>query len=312
MAEASWDDLYLFYVVAETGGLSAAAQRTGLSAPTIGRRMLALERILGRSLFFRSQRGYQLAHDGEVLYERVRQMQDIAEGISEWHRDAFALPFVSIASDAWLSPFIAEHVDDIRGPDDGFRICCSSAGPSLDLTFRGADVAILAERPSSGNLAVRRAGEIAYAAYRSVASNGDTLPWISMATATAVSPVDRWVFENHEASIMTWTEDRQLLRTLVASGAGRGLLPVYAGDADLRLRRDGAIVDELTHPLFIVANDDDRHRREVRMVIERLAALMKTCSAQLTGALRGDADGYTKKPEASISAPQRERDGAGK
>ena len=41
MADPNWDDLQLFHVVAELGGLSAAAQRTGLSAPTIGRRMLA-------------------------------------------------------------------------------------------------------------------------------------------------------------------------------------------------------------------------------------------------------------------------------
>ena len=283
MAEASWDDLQLFHVVAEAGGLSAAAQRTGLSAPTIGRRMLALERTLGRELFFRSQRGYQLAHDGKNLYERVSQMHGISEEIAAWHRAAFALPFVSTAIDGWFSPFIADHIEHIRGADDAFCICCSSAGASLDMKFRGADVAVLHARPDTGNLAVRRSVDVAYAVYRPVVADRVDLPWISIATASAVSPADRWVFENHEAAIMTWTEDRQLVRTLIASGAGRGLLPVYAGDADPRLKRDGDIIENLTHPLFIIANDDDRHRPEVRMVIERLAAFLKAEAERLTG-----------------------------
>jgi len=283
MAEASWDDLQLFHVVAEAGGLAGAAQRTGLSAPTVGRRMLALERTLGRSLFLRSQRGYQLAHDGEILYERVSKMQGIAEDISAWHQDAFALPFVTIAIDGWLLHFVADHIESIRGADDAFCICCSSAGPSLDMRFRDADVAVLSVRPDTGNLAVRRAVNVAYAIYRPVNSDRTDLPWISMSTGSAVSPVDRWVFENHEASIMTWTENRELVRTLVARGAGKGVLPVYAGDADPRLQREGDILEDLTHPLFIIANDDDRHRPEVRLVIERLAAFLKAEAARLAG-----------------------------
>ena len=283
MAEAGWDDLHLFYVVAETGGLSSAAQRTGISAPTIGRRMLALERTLGRALFVRSKRGYQLAHDGEILFERVRAMQNIAEDISEWHRHAFALPVVSIASDLWLSGFIASHIQDIRGTDDKFRICSCSAGPSLDLTFRPADVAVLPTRPDSGNLAVRRSVSMSYAVYRPRGSDVGDLPWISVATASAVTPPDRWVFENHEPGIMTWTEERHLVAELIASGAGRGVLPVHLGDASPMLKRDGDVIEELTHPLFIVANDDDRHRPEVRTVIERVADLLKAHREVLAG-----------------------------
>ncbi len=46
----NWDDLRLFLHVAEQGGLAGAAEKTGVSAPTLGRRMLALERASGRAL----------------------------------------------------------------------------------------------------------------------------------------------------------------------------------------------------------------------------------------------------------------------
>ncbi|MBB4120334.1 LysR family transcriptional regulator [Martelella radicis] len=287
MADPNWDDLQLFHVVAELGGLSAAAQRTGLSAPTIGRRMLALERTLGRSLFLRSQRGYRLAHDGEVLFERVSGMQAVADAIADWHGEAFAMPWVSIAVDSWLAGFAADSVLRIKGPEDGFRICLAAAGPSLALAFREADVAVLGARPDSGNLAVRRAGTMAYAVYRRHDLAGDDAPWVSMGTGSAVSASDRWVFENRESAITTWTEDRDLLVRLVAAGAGQGVLPVYLGDANPVLERVDGIIDELTHSLFIVANDDDRHRPEVRTVIERLAAFIRENDALLAGRTGG-------------------------
>ncbi len=46
--EFNWDDLRLFLAVARHEGLAPAAAEIGKSAPTLGRRMLALERQLGR------------------------------------------------------------------------------------------------------------------------------------------------------------------------------------------------------------------------------------------------------------------------
>ena len=291
MAEASWDDLQLFHVVAEAGGLSGAAERTGISAPTIGRRMLALERTLGRSLFVRSQRGYQLAHDGQELFRRVTAMREVASGIAVWHADAFALPFVSIATDCWLSPLIADNLESVRSRDDPFRICCSSEGESADLTFRAADVVVLSKRPESGNVAVLPSVDMAYAVYRPKAAAGQALPWISIGTAAAREPRDRYVFENFEGGIMTWTEDRHLLPRLVLSGVGRAVLLVWVGDGLTELEREGEVIAELTHPLFIVAHDDDRHRPEVRLTIERLAALLKNNAARLAGKAGSDGAG---------------------
>ncbi|WP_318530220.1 LysR family transcriptional regulator [Rhizobium sp. TRM95796] len=135
MLGADWNDLDLFFHVATQGGLTGAAIATGVSAPTIGRRMLGLERQLGRTLFIRSPQGYRLAHDGAVLLDHVRVMRRAADSIVEWQRGAFALPIVSIAGDAWIAGFLADHAQAIRGQDDAFRICCKSAHTGLDLTF---------------------------------------------------------------------------------------------------------------------------------------------------------------------------------
>jgi DNA-binding transcriptional LysR family regulator len=279
MDETAWDELQLFLHVATAGGLSAAAACTGISAPTIGRRMLALEKSLGRSLFLRSQQGYRLAHDGEILLQHVRDMQAASAGIANWR---FRLPIVTIAGDSWTAGFMADHIDALRTASDAFRLCCHDGID--DLAFRRIDVALLPERPSGGNLAALRSVTLRYAVYE--ARREPEAPagrWISIATERARGPAERWVFEHHEAEIATWTTSFDLLHRLVRSGAGRSLLPVFAGDADPMLRRVGAPVSELDHALFIVSHDDERHRPEVRLVIERLAALLKDRASLFCG-----------------------------
>ena len=284
MTDSAWDDLKLFLHVAGEGGLSGASLRTGLSAPTIGRRMFALERGLGRALFVRSQQGYRLAHDGEILLEHVKSMQKAAENIADWHRGAFTQPIVSIASDPWIAGFVADHVGEVRTRDDAYRICCKTARPGLDLTFREADVALVRERPETGNLAVQRSVGIRYAAYRAASLHeGNDIRWISMSTDISCTPAEKWVFQNCESQIYTWTPGHDLLLRLVRQGAGRGVMPVFVGDADPSLVREGEIIGELNHDLWIVANADDRHRVEVRTVIDRLADILRRNEKCFTG-----------------------------
>jgi len=144
------------------------------------------------------------------------------------------------------------------------------------VTFRGADVAIVPKRPETGNVAVRPSVTVAYAVYRPAnALRSPDMPWVSIGTESSHTPADKWVFQNHESGIFTWTGGPEILIRLIRGGAGRGVLPCFVGNACTDLERDGVVIEELTHPLFIVANDDDRHRPEVRLVIDRLADLLK-------------------------------------
>src|SRR5690606_26473896 len=147
-----------------------------------------------------------------------------------------------------------------------------------------ADVAVLGTEPTSGNLAKRRSVTLRYAVYRLQAlTQIPHLPWISIGTGFARSAADRFVFENHEARIPPWTSETGLIESLVQAGAGRGVLPVFAGDANAALQREGEPIASLDHPLWIVANDDDRRRPEVRLVIDRVAELLTGHSARFFG-----------------------------
>ena len=55
--DPAWDELRTFLEVARDGSLSGAARRLGLTQPTVGRHIDALEEALGAALFTRSPRG---------------------------------------------------------------------------------------------------------------------------------------------------------------------------------------------------------------------------------------------------------------
>ncbi|MEW9615124.1 LysR family transcriptional regulator [Shinella sp. S4-D37] len=286
MSEVDWSDLQLFFHVAAEGGLAGAAAITGVSAPTIGRRMLALERAMGRNLFIRSQQGYRLAPDGMVLFEHVQTIRRTTADITRWHGDAFALPIVSITGDIWLMGFVAENSRALRGPTDSFRLCCKHFPAGEDLTYRHGMIGLFHGAPKTGNVAVRRSVTVAYAVYRAadLAFEAD-LPWVSIGTEVAVSDAEKWVFRNHEPQIHTWTNAPAVLARLIASGAGRGVLPAFVGDAMPTLVREGEPIEALAHPLWLAVNDDDRHRPEMRLALDRLASLFKHHEDRFAGRL---------------------------
>lgn len=296
--DVNWDDLKLFHIVASEGGLSGAAGQTGISAPTIGRRMLFLERTMGRTLFIRSPQGYRLAPDGVTLFERVQSMRRTASEISEWHGDAFSLPIVSIGGAVWMMGFIAANAHILRGAQDAFRLCCKTLDPNEDLTYRRGMVAICERPPRNGNFAILKSIDVSYGVYRAEnLHEGENAPWISVGTEVAVSNAETWVFRRQERMIHTWTNAPELVPKLVSSGAGKSVLPCHIGDLLPGVVRDGEPIGELTHPIWLVFNDDDRHSVEMRTVIERLAALLKRNETVFQGSTEGD-----NEAEASIIA----------
>jgi DNA-binding transcriptional LysR family regulator len=69
-----FQELTAFIAVAETGGFSAAARRTGQAQPAVSKAVAALEKRLGVALFHRSTRSVTLTDHGQRYLERTRLM----------------------------------------------------------------------------------------------------------------------------------------------------------------------------------------------------------------------------------------------
>ena len=70
--------LAIFDAIAETGSISAAAQKLHISQPALSREIRDFESRLGVALFERLPRGMRMTHAGEVLHEYAVRLFDIS------------------------------------------------------------------------------------------------------------------------------------------------------------------------------------------------------------------------------------------
>src|SRR6185369_12185433 len=102
-----WADLRLFLHVARLGGLSQATETTGLSAATLGRRVAALEREIGRALFHRSPTGYRLTGAGEDLLAHAVDVEAAMRSIVNWREGEVGYRTVRVSAGTWTTAFLA-------------------------------------------------------------------------------------------------------------------------------------------------------------------------------------------------------------
>jgi DNA-binding transcriptional LysR family regulator len=284
MKNITWDAYQIFLAVARHGGLTGAAQASGLSPATVGRRVLDLEQGIGRQLFLRSQAGYRLTADGQALFEQLQAMDAVVRKVDGWRQEAHGSSVVRLMAGTWGTWLICENIQAIRSDRDGFRLDMSVSERRATLAHREHDVGIRAVLPDEPNLARRPAGEVAYAAYRQRnAPDGLAASWLAVSEEDAISSYLRWPHENAGAAIAVIVSRPRSLLDLVRSGAGQAVLPCFVGDLDPGLERAGDELKLLRHMQWIVTNSEDRHRRDIRTVSDRLYRLLKSHADLIAG-----------------------------
>ena len=271
MKNINWDAYELFMQVARLGGLSGAAGIIGLSPATIGRRMLDLEEAVGRPLFLRSRTGYQLTADGSALFAQILEMEGAARRIESWKREGAGSTLVRVACGTWLAWMFTRNLSLIRTERDDFRLDFYVAERRASLTHRESDIGIRAFEPEEPNLAATRLGEVAYAAYRARNAHPSVADrWLAVSEEDAISAYLRWPHQERPAQVAVTVNRPRSLRDLALGGAGTAVLPCFVGDQDMRLERVGGEIESLRHSQWIVMNNDDRHRRDIRTVVDRM------------------------------------------
>lgn len=226
MKNMDWDIYRCFMSVARTGGLTGAAQALGSSPATVGRRMLELEERTGRALFLRSQTGYQLTGDGELLFEQLQEMEAAARRVESWRREGEGAT-VRITVGTWNAWLLAENFPALCSERDGFSLAITVGETRASLAYRETDIGIRAFEPEESYLAASLIGDVAYAAYRQKnAASAANSRWVAVGEEEAISAYLRWPHQQPEGRIVaTITRPRSLL-DLARAGAGCAVLPV--------------------------------------------------------------------------------------
>ncbi|GLQ58113.1 LysR family transcriptional regulator [Devosia nitrariae] len=286
--DLSWDDLRLFLDVARLGGLSAATKTTKVSAATLGRRVTALERQIGEPLFTRSQTGYRLTQAGEELLKRAEDVEAAMLSLTRWKEGALGERVVRISAGAWTSQFLAHNIGQLWRAGEGIGIEFVTANHKVDIGRRNADIGVRNARPGEQWLAGRQIGKVAYGLYsgRQLINGIAAGLFVGASGEAADTPSARWLQAHHGDRIGVRGNDAMSVRELVASGAGLGIFPCFAADSDPRLVRVAPLITELTTEQWLVTHHEERHTREVRLVADRIVALMRDSTALFMGEKR--------------------------
>jgi DNA-binding transcriptional LysR family regulator len=284
MKDIDWDAYQIFLTVARHGGLTGAAQVTGLSAATIGRRILQLEERIGISLFHRSQTGYALTAEGQTLFDELLPMEGVARRVEQWRNESRGAVTIRIALGSWVGLFVAENIRALVTERDQIRLDLSIGEQRSQLTHRENHIGLRAHEPDEPNLAARFISEVAYAPYRR-RNGADFDRWIAVDEAEAHSAYLQWPHRQKSSAIVATVNRPRSLLDLVRAGAGIAVLPCFIGDHDSQLERAGEEIVALRHRQWLATHNDDRSRREIRLVADRLGRLLKA-HADLFGGRR--------------------------
>lgn len=154
-----WSDIAIFLAIADEGSLSGAARRLGVSQPTVGRRLSALEESLASTLFVRTAKGLVPTDIGLTILENARRMNEEAQAIGRIadgsNRGLSGPVTISVAegiAHLWLTPLLRDFLRIY--PDIEIRIRVENE--AADLVQREADVALRLFRPVQNSLIARK------------------------------------------------------------------------------------------------------------------------------------------------------------
>jgi DNA-binding transcriptional LysR family regulator len=167
LIEPNWDLYRSFLSVLQEGSLSGAARALGLTQPTVGRHIDALEQSLGLPLFTRSQSGFiateaalALQPYAETLASASTALLRAASGMKlgedEEITGAVRVTASEVVSVEVLPPILAK----LRTSHPGITIELASSNRIENLLRRDADIAVRMQRPEQDVLVARRIGNI--------------------------------------------------------------------------------------------------------------------------------------------------------
>lgn len=161
--DRSWDLYRTFLAVVREGGLSAAARRIGVTQPTAGRHIRALEKSIGTILFTRSPHGLAATEAALALLPHAEAMAAASDalarassGEARGERGTVRLTAGEMMGCEVLPPMLAEF--SLRYPKIHLELTLSNR--NLDLLRRDADIAVRMVRPTQTALIARRVGVI--------------------------------------------------------------------------------------------------------------------------------------------------------
>jgi DNA-binding transcriptional LysR family regulator len=288
-----WDHYRSFLAVVTTGSLSGAARTLGLTQPTVGRHIEALEAALGgAALFTRSPGGLRPTETALALRPHAESMALAAQalirtasGEADAVRGVIRLTASEIVGAEVLPPILTDFHE--HHPDVAIEMVLSNKPE--DLLRREADIAVRMVRPTQDALLARRIGVVGLGlfAHRGYLQKHGVPSSLTDASHAAIG-FDRDASVTRAAAAMDLPLSRDFfafrsdsdLAQLAAVRAGFGVGACMFGIA----RRDPNMVQVLRDlgfelEMWVVMHEDLKTNRRMRLMFDHLVETLGAYAA---------------------------------
>jgi len=273
-----WNDVRIFLAVTRNGFFGGAARALGVSHPTIGRRINALEDEAEQALFRRTRDGLVLTDAGDALLGLAESMENSALGMERRlagnHERLEGI--LRISSAEWfagyvLAPVLAEltrrHPAVVPELIAGYRL--------TDLSRREADVAFRIVPFSEPDIVQRRLMSMPYGLYgsaktiRAMKDDPASVGLILMNTSQSHFPDVAWLLDQFPNSPRVFTStSRGVQAQMCVNGMGVAVLPRPLGDAVAGLQRIDTQEPPPSRDIWVGYHQDLRHMDRLRAMLD--------------------------------------------
>ncbi|MCA8272404.1 LysR family transcriptional regulator [Burkholderia sp. AU30280] len=284
--DLNWERYRTFLAVLTEGSLSGAARALGITQPTAGRHVAALESAFGQTLFTRSPSGLlpteaalALRGHAEALRSAAAAFERAAASHGAGVRGIVRISASDVIAVEVLPPILAQ----LRRDHPGLVIELAPTDRIQDVLKREADIAVRMAPPAQEALVAQRVGAIEVGMYARddyLARNGtpetvDELAHHALIGFDTITPFIR----SASRSMPQWKRDAFSLRTdsnlaqlaMIRAGYGIGFCQSGLAKRDARLVR--VLADRLAMQLetWVVMHEDQRSSPRCRAVFDALA-----------------------------------------
>lgn len=280
-----WDLWRTFLAVVREGTLSGAARALGLTQPTVGRHVDALEESLGATLFTRSKAGLRptqlagsLVAHAETMAAAADNLVRTASGERDEARGVVRITASDIVGTFVLPPLLAALRE--RYPAIVIELALSNRNENL--LRREADIAVRMVRPEQEAIVARHVGAVRiglfahrrYAAAHGVPASLEDLfrhPIIGIdrdESLLASATIGGQRLSREMFALRCDSDVAQLMAVKAGFGIGVCQLGIAADDAELV-----AVLPETVEfglEMWVAMHEDLRQTRRIRLVFDHL------------------------------------------
>jgi DNA-binding transcriptional LysR family regulator len=295
----NWADIRLFLAVLDHGSLVAASEYLGLTQPSVGRRLTAMEGRIGTPLFVRSGRRMQLSDAGVAILDSARRMENemmaIERSVEVQSKGLCGRVTISATEGTgteWLTPVLFDFHQ--LYPDITVSVLIESR--AVDLIHREADIALRLGRPTQPDLIARRLVNIGfglYAAQKYLDGAGpvsdidalDRHQFVVLQTSeVAAKPPEAIAGTGKIIRNPTYfTNSPTAQLSAVCAGFGIGVLSHRWARMQPTLKRVLEDYEPMEVELWLVSHEELRHSARIRAVSDFIAERVIADGALFTG-----------------------------